>query len=365
MYIYSIISNSYTPYIQSLYDTKNIFIEKIGSTKYIECRKFDGLTFSPCSLTYKWYIEIHSLGIFTSLIQLEHFIHNHIKNMHFETNGGGSEFFYFTKSDNSLEFVKKLLDKNDISYDSYKEDKFTKRPSVSKLKKYYKEKMKILEKEEILETTKDLEEKKVCGKLKKCNRTKCNKYKDNKDKDKGKICKCICSGSNTYITITPISGKTKDKENVCCPLTDYKEQISRTSEGCAWMWDDGKHNTSNIGDYFAFFLVESTIRPIGKVIIHKIINILDPKHRLPSWHKNIGQRDRNVLVLSEIITEISMKDWKTMGGGMSKMGTYSTEINKDINEYILEKINNKKYFFSKNKEKETGIVNTEEEEKIE
>lgn len=363
MYIYSIISNSYTPYIQLFYDTKDIFIEKIGSTKYIECRKFDGLTFLPCSLTYKWYIKIHSLGIFTSLIQLEHFIHNHIKNMHFETNGGGSEFFYFTNSDSSLEFVKKLLDKNDISYNSYKEDKFTKRPPVSKLKKYYKEKMEILEKEEILENTQDIVEKKVCNKYKKCNRTKCNKEKG-----------CICS-KDTYITITPISGKKKknrnkkdidkDKENICCPLTDYIEQISRTSKGFIWMWDDGKHNTSNIGDYFAFFLVESTIRPIGKVIIHKIINILDPKHRLPSWHKNIGQRDRNVLILSEIITEITMKDWKTMGGGMKKQGTYSTKINEYVNKYILEKINNKKYFFSRTKEKETRIVNTEEEEKTE
>lgn len=165
-------------------------------------------------------------------------------------------------------------------------------------------------------------------KEKKCNRTICKK-------------KCICSKYN-YITLTPISGYSSNKSFI-----DYNEQKEKSINGYPWMWDDCKYNTSKIGDYFGFFLVESKKRPSGKVLIHKIINILNPKHRLKSWSKNIGQTDRNVLILSEKIIDITMDKWKHICGGMSKMGTYSTILHE--NTYKIIKVS---YILSDNENSE-------------
>jgi hypothetical protein len=147
-------------------------------------------------------------------------------------------------------------------------------------------------------------------------------YLEDNEKCIRKSCKkkCICI-DDKYITITPISSNVKNKS-----LIDYKEQQERYD----WMWDDSKFNNSKIGDYFGFFLVESKTRKKGKVIIHKIYDIKNPKYRLKSWSDNIGQTDRNVLILSPEIIEIPMDIWKKLGGGMSKMGTYSTKLNDDI-----------------------------------
>jgi len=296
MYLYSIISDIYLNY------SKNTSLEKIGSTTNIECRKFEGLTFLPYCTTYKWYIKIYDLGNFRCLIQLEHFIHKSLtsKNKHFHTNGGGKEFFNFLLIDDSLKIVKDLLNKNDIKYKEYKEDTFTKRPSKIKFEKY----MQNQYKSECVDDSI------------KCTRNSCKK-------------KCICKNIS-YITITPISGSEKNKAYI-----DYEEQKNRYKNGHTFMWDDSKYNNSKVNDYFAFFLVESKKRPIGNVVIHKILNIKSPEHRLSSWHDNIGQSNRNVLILSEPICEISMKKWKDLNGKMKHMGTYSTQLNENIKKNIL------------------------------
>jgi hypothetical protein len=65
-----------------------------------------------------------------------------------------------------------------------------------------------------------------------------------------------------------------------------------------------------------------------KVIIHKIVGVKPPTERLPSWSKNVGQGDRNVLELSDPLLEITWTEWQLLGGPESKMGTYTTIVNK-------------------------------------
>jgi hypothetical protein len=61
-----------------------------------------------------------------------------------------------------------------------------------------------------------------------------------------------------------------------------------------------------------------------RVVIHQIIDVKPPSERLPSWSKNVGQGDRNVIALSHPMLEITWIEWQLMGGPESKMGTYTT-----------------------------------------
>jgi hypothetical protein len=54
------------------------------------------------------------------------------------------------------------------------------------------------------------------------------------------------------------------------------------------------------------------------------MNVKPPSARLPSWSRNVGQGDRNVLELSHPMLEISWIEWQLMKGPESKMGTYTT-----------------------------------------
>jgi hypothetical protein len=61
-----------------------------------------------------------------------------------------------------------------------------------------------------------------------------------------------------------------------------------------------------------------------RVVIHKIMDVKPPSQRLPSWSKNVGQGDRNILELSEPLIEISWVEWQMLQAPESKMGTYTT-----------------------------------------
>lgn len=117
-----------------------------------------------------------------------------------------------------------------------------------------------------------------------------------------------------HLTITPISKDIKSPSYI-----DYNEQLSRVlNEEFQWCWDDSRYNKAKIGDYFAFYFHGM------RVVIHKILDVKPPSERLPSWSKNVGQGDRNVLVLSQPMLEITWIEWQLMGGPESKMGTYTT-----------------------------------------
>lgn len=101
------------------------------------------------------------------------------------------------------------------------------------------------------------------------------------------------------LIVTPINKKESSKSN-----QDYKEQMQWVNIGkLSWCWDDSKKNTAKPGDFFAFYFYGN------KVILHKIIDTKPPSQRFPSWYKNIGQQDRNVLELSEPLKEFTWDEW--------------------------------------------------------
>ena len=117
-----------------------------------------------------------------------------------------------------------------------------------------------------------------------------------------------------HLTITPISKDIKSPSYI-----DYNEQLSRVlNEEFQWCWDDSRYNKAKIGDYFAFYFHGM------RVVIHKILDVKPPSARLPSWSKNVGQGDRNVLELSHPLLEITWIEWQLIGAPESKMGTYTT-----------------------------------------
>lgn len=120
--------------------------------------------------------------------------------------------------------------------------------------------------------------------------------------------------SFSHLTISPISKDIKSPSYI-----DYNEQLERvTKDGQQWCWDDSRYNKAKPGELFAFYFHGM------RVVIHKILAVKPPSERLPSWSKNVGQGDRNVLELSAPITEISWSEWQLIGGPESKMGTYTT-----------------------------------------
>jgi hypothetical protein len=117
------------------------------------------------------------------------------------------------------------------------------------------------------------------------------------------------------LTITPISRDAKSAGNI-----DYNEQLLRVKNSeLNWCWDDSRYNKAKENEYFAFYF--HGIR----VVIHRIKNVKPPSSRLPSWSKNVGQGDRNVLELSEPLKEIGWIEWQLLNGPESKMGTYTTD----------------------------------------
>jgi len=118
-----------------------------------------------------------------------------------------------------------------------------------------------------------------------------------------------------HLTISPISKDVKSGSYI-----DYNEQLERVRlNELNWCWDDSRFNKAKENEYFAFYF--HGIR----VVIHRILAVKPTSCRLPSWSKNVGQGDRNVLELSEPLREIGWVDWQLMNGPESKMGTYTTD----------------------------------------
>jgi hypothetical protein len=117
-----------------------------------------------------------------------------------------------------------------------------------------------------------------------------------------------------HLTLTPISKDIKSPSYI-----DYNEQLSRVlHDGFQWCWDDSRYNKAKVGEYFAYYFHGM------RVVIHQIMDVKPPSSRLPSWSRNVGQGDRNVLELSHPMVEISWIEWQLMNGPESKMGTYTT-----------------------------------------
>lgn len=162
-----------------------------------------------------------------------------------------------------------------------------------------------------------------------------------------------------HLTITPISRDVKSGSYI-----DYNEQLARVkSNELTWCWDDSRYNKAKENDYFAFYFHGL------RVVIHKIKNVKPPSCRLPSWSKNVGQGDRNVLELSDPLKEIGWTEWQLLNGPESKMGTYTTDdlestrpllyqmlLNIETNKNDQEKTNIKLFIEDDNLDEEEEIL---------
>lgn len=120
--------------------------------------------------------------------------------------------------------------------------------------------------------------------------------------------------SYCHLTITPISRNPRSDAYI-----DYQEQLNRVrNSDLIWCWDDSRYNKAKKGELFAFYFHDI------RVVIHEIMDVKPPSNRLPSWSKNVGQSDRNVLELSAPLKEITWTEWQLVNGPESKMGTYTT-----------------------------------------
>jgi superfamily I DNA/RNA helicase len=124
-----------------------------------------------------------------------------------------------------------------------------------------------------------------------------------------------------------------------------------------WCWDDSRYNKAKPNEYFAFYFHGA------RVVIHKIENVQPPSCRLPSWSRNVGQGDRNVVELSEPLKEIGWTEWQLLNGPESKMGTYTTddvESSRPLLYEMLTNIENK--LENKNRNKNIKLIIEEENE---
>lgn len=134
---------------------------------------------------------------------------------------------------------------------------------------------------------------------------------------------------NTIIVVTPINQHKNSDSNI-----DYEEQKKRSNNDQQLMWDDTKYNKQKKDGYFIFQFNDTKKRK-GYVRIHTIEKVLKPVERLPSWSKNVGQQNRNVLYLSKKYIELDWCKWMGLGGPKKVQGTQHITNNKlNIIKYI-------------------------------
>ena len=142
--------------------------------------------------------------------------------------------------------------------------------------------------------------------------------------------------------VTPINKNTNSKSHI-----DYKEQLERARNNQQIMWDDAKNNpTFTIGGLFGFVHNNKYIE------FHLITDIQNPSQRLQSWSENVGQTDRNVLLLSAKLYTMNWDTWLSLGcpkkvqgtsrivGAHSQLSQYfkkfsKTSYNKETGELII------------------------------
>ena len=130
---------------------------------------------------------------------------------------------------------------------------------------------------------------------------------------------------NEALVITPVAQKFK-KAGMPDSKRDYLEQCNRKCQGLPLCWDDSKNNTASVGDLFGFWHHNNGVE------IHQIKAVHSPLHRLDTWSDNVGQGDRNVIMLSPMICKIPWDIWfpeDKLGGAQRCMGTTSVLSNLD------------------------------------
>jgi len=137
------------------------------------------------------------------------------------------------------------------------------------------------------------------------------------------------------IVVTPINQDKKSNSN-----KDFIEQLKRKDENKQMMWDDTSGNKQQVGGLFVF-QKNNTTKQEGCVQIHLVVEVQNPEHRLESWSKNVGQHNRNVLLLTNEFIKLDWNKWMQLGGPKKVQGTQHIKKNK-IN--IINYVNNTNYF---------------------
>ena len=155
--------------------------------------------------------------------------------------------------------------------------------------------------------------------------------------------------------ITPIAKNYKTAAEIARgradPKRDYEEQ-KRLSQSVlfqlngeeTWCWDDSDPDhaatgvPAKVGDLFGFYFYGE------KVIVHEVVDVADPAYRLESWAANIGQRNRNVLILSAPIGIIGWDRWIGFNGAKTCRSTYNISIKSKKNKNMMDAIQNILYF---------------------
>lgn len=147
--------------------------------------------------------------------------------------------------------------------------------------------------------------------------------------------------------------KTQQKCNlIITPITsdyrkparrDYMEQLTRISNGLPLMWDDSRYNNAHIGDKFGFWFYKKSVH------IHTIIGISLPSERLPSWSKNVGQGDRQVITLSIEHYVIPWDTWIKLDGSKRCMGTSHVVKGKESILILIESMKRQREFWNMTK----------------
>jgi hypothetical protein len=109
---------------------------------------------------------------------------------------------------------------------------------------------------------------------------------------------------------------------------DYEEQEQRAMDGEHWMWDDASFNQAKVGDVLGF------VHNNFKVNYHVVTEVHPVTARLPSWAANIGQRNRQVLYLSNEVGRHSWGEWQEYGGYKKVQGTMYVK-NKELKDCLL------------------------------
>jgi len=116
-------------------------------------------------------------------------------------------------------------------------------------------------------------------------------------------------GSRTIVS--PINKNRKSNSH-----RDYLEQQERFEHDQQMMWDDAKSNPTKVrGGFFGF------VRNFKRVEFHRIADIKSPHNRLVSWSDNVGQSDRNVLILEDSFYTMQWEEWIGLGCPKKIQGT--------------------------------------------
>jgi hypothetical protein len=101
---------------------------------------------------------------------------------------------------------------------------------------------------------------------------------------------------NSNIVLSPINKNTKSKSYL-----DYLQELTFQRNTNEMRWDDSSRNTTSIpGGLFGFV---HNFKRIEFCLITKIGSV---SSRRDTWRNNINQTNRNVLILSPIITPLEI-----------------------------------------------------------